>query len=74
MSTPGGWSHCYYPSTATPNYGDAFSIDENQSFFRQQTPQVWYDGAIAGTEIVLAASRAHLLRQIGQQVRGIANA
>ena len=37
-------------STANPSYGNAFSIDENQSFFRQQTPQVRYDGAIAATE------------------------
>ena len=32
------------------------------------------DGAIAATETVLGASRAHLLRQIGQQVRCIADA
>ena len=61
-------------STANPRYGNAFSIDENQSFFRQQTPQVRYDAAIAASDSVLVDGRAHLLRQIGQQVRCIADA
>src|SRR5262249_32168379 len=59
-------------SPATPNYGDTFSIKENQSFFRQQTPQVRYDGAIAAEiHTALGASRTHLLRQAKQQVRGV---
>src|SRR5262249_25706129 len=53
---------------------DTFSIDENESFLRQQTPQARCDGAIAATETVLGASGAHLLRQIGKQVRRIADA
>ena len=61
-------------STAKPADGNAFSIDQNQSFFWQQTPQVRYDGAIAANGTVLVNRRAHLLRQIGQQVRCIANA
>src|SRR5262249_24225459 len=62
-------------STATPNYGDTFSINENQGFFRQQTPKVWYDGAIAAEiHTALGASRTHLLRQAKEQVRGGADA
>ena len=47
---------------ASVSGSDTFSIDENQSFFRQQTPQVRYDRAIAETDTVLGASRAHLQR------------
>ena len=54
MSTPAGPDAVGTESTANPSYGNAFSIDENQSFFWQQTPQVWYDGAIAATDSVLA--------------------
>ena len=61
-------------STAKPADGNAFSIDQNQSFFWQQTPQVRYDSAIAANGTVLVNRRAHLLRQIGQQVRCIADA
>ena len=61
-------------SAAKPVYGNAFSIDENQSFFWQQTPQVRYNGAIAANGSVLVDSRAHLLRQIDEQVRCIADA
>ena len=59
---------------AKPSYGNTFSIDEHQSFFRQQTPQVWYDAAITSIGNVLVDSRSHLLRQIGEQVRGVADA
>src|SRR5437868_833892 len=51
-------------------YGNAFSVNEHQSFFRQQTPQVWYDAAITTIDHVLVNSRSHLLRQIGEEVRG----
>src|SRR6266536_276259 len=51
------------PSTSpTPNYGSAFSIDKNESFFGQQTTQVWYDAAISAIGDVLVDGRAHLLR------------
>ena len=43
-------------NTANPDDGNTFSIDENQSFFWQQTPQVRYDGAVARTETVLGSS------------------
>ena len=62
------------PSPAKPSYGNAFSIDEHQSFFRQQTPQVWYDAAITAIGDVLVDSRSHLLRQVGEEVRGVADA
>ena len=48
MSTP-GLLKPLTNSAAKPVYGNAFSIDENQSFFWQQTPQIRYDGAIAAT-------------------------
>ena len=40
-----GRGTCGNPAAAT-NYGNAFSIDENQSFFGQQTAQIGYDAAI----------------------------
>ena len=58
---------------AEPSYGNAFSVNEHQSFFRQQTPQVWYDAAITTIDHVLVNSRSHLLRQIGEEVRGVAD-
>ena len=42
---------------AHPSYGNAFSIDQNQSFLRQQTPQVRYHGAVAAKETVLVNGR-----------------
>ena len=57
----------------TRSDGNPFSIDQNQGFFRQQTPQVRSDSAVAALVSVLTAGRAHLLWQIGQQVRSIAD-
>src|SRR6476660_5247136 len=53
---------------------DAFSIDENQSLFRQQTTQVWYDGAIPAKGDVLVDGRAHLLWQLREQVGCVVSA
>src|SRR5207244_1956369 len=61
-------------STATRSYGNALPIDENQSFFWQQTAQVWYHAAIATADSVLIDGRAHLLWQVDEQVRRIADA
>ena len=61
-------------SSATPNYGNAFSIDENQSFFGQQTTQVWYDAAIPAIGDVLVDGRAHLLWQLREQVGCVVSA
>ena len=63
------------PSTsATTNYGSAFSVNKNQSFFRQQTTQVWYDAAISAIGDVLVYARAHLLRQLRDQVGCVVSA
>src|SRR5438552_8980239 len=57
-----------HSSSATPNYGSALSIDKNQGFFRQQTTQIRYDAAVAAIGNVLVDGRAHLLRQLDEQV------
>src|SRR5882724_8459633 len=68
---PGGTG----PSTSSaPYYGSALSIDENQSFFGQQTTQVGYDAAISAIGDVLVDGRAHLLRQLRDQVGCVVSA
>src|SRR5260370_223171 len=63
------------PGTApTSNYGSAFSIDENQSFFGQQTTQVGYDTPVTAISDVLVDGRAHLLWQLREQVGCVVNA
>src|SRR5262249_28810238 len=64
-----GRGTCGNPA-ATTNYRSALSIDENESFFGQQTAQIGYDAAIPArkTAGVLVNGRAHLLRQLDQQV------
>ena len=61
-------------ATATPNYSDAFSIDEHQSFFRQQTPQVGDDGAITTVGDVLVEARSQFLRQFGEKIGRVTDA
>src|SRR5436190_17516637 len=68
-----GRGTCADPAAA-PNYCSAFSIDENQSFFGQQTTQIRYDAAIPPTNAIsiLVNGRAHLLRQPVQQLGCVA--
>src|SRR5207237_1946837 len=54
--------------TLAPYYRSALSIDKNQSFFGQQTTKVWYDTPVAAIGDVLVDGRAHLLRQLRDQV------
>jgi hypothetical protein len=61
-------------NTAAAHNRGAFSIDQNQSFFGQQSTQIRYHAAVTETSHVLVDSRAHLLWQVNQQVRGVANA
>ena len=61
-------------NSAAPAYGSAFSIDEHQSFFRQQTPQVGDDGAITTVGDVLVEARSQLLRQLGEKIGRVADA
>ena len=50
------------------------SIYKNQSFFGQQTTQVWYDAAIPAISDVLVEGRAHLLWQLRDQVGCVVSA
>src|SRR5207248_4512026 len=56
------------------DYRSALSIDEDQSFFGQQTPQIGYDTPITTVGDVLVDGRAHLLWQLREQVGCVVNA
>src|SRR5438094_6260456 len=58
----------------TANYGSPLSIDKNQSFFGQQTTQVGYNTPVTAIGDVLVDGRAHLLRQLREQVGCVVNA
>ena len=60
-------------NTAGPYYRGAFPINQNQSFLGQQSTQIRYDAAVTETGHVLVDRRAHLLRQIDEQVCGVAD-
>ena len=70
----GGAGARTFCTSPTPNYRRALSIDENQSFFGQQTTQIGYDAAITAAGNVLVDGRAHLLRQLREQVGCVVNA
>src|SRR5436190_5941792 len=70
---PGGAGPAGHRSPPTTNYGSALSIDENQSFFGQQTAQVGDDAAVTAIGDVLINGPAHLLRQLGEQIGCVAH-
>ena len=60
-------------NTAGPHYRGTFPIDQNQSFLGQQSTQIGYHAAITETGHVLVDGRAHLLRQVDEQIGGVAD-
>src|SRR5439155_1873273 len=69
-----GRGTCGNPAAAT-NYRSALSIDQSQSFSGQSTAQTGYDAAIPASNAIgaLVNARAHLLRQLGEQVDCVAH-